>query len=170
MAEMFQDYERGQPERPVFLTVLCILTFLGSGWGLVSGAIQYFTAEKQAEVLVVQKEKASADIQRKGKTDAGSQMAEKVINSMSVLTPDNIRKAGIGTAVSAILCLAGALMMWKLNKVGFYLYIAGTLVGVVTPFLIYGNNNIMAIFSSVLIGFIGIVFAILYGVNVKHMR
>jgi hypothetical protein len=170
MAEMFQDYDQGQPERPVFLTVLCILTFLGSGWGLVSGAIQYFTAEKQAQVLVAQKEKASADIQRKGKTDAGSQMAEKVINSMSVLTPDNIRKAGIGTALSAILCLAGAFMMWKLNKVGFYLYIAGTLVGVISPFLIYGNNNVMAIFSSVLIGFIGIVFAILYGVNVKHMR
>ena len=41
-----------KPVRPTFLTVLCILTFIGSGWGLINNLFQLamFTPER----LVVQ--------------------------------------------------------------------------------------------------------------------
>ncbi len=29
-----------KPVRPTFLTVLCILTFIGSGWGLINNLFQ----------------------------------------------------------------------------------------------------------------------------------
>ena len=37
-----------RPVRPTFLTVLCILTFIGSGWGLLNNLFQLvmFTPER----------------------------------------------------------------------------------------------------------------------------
>ena len=32
-----------KPKRPTFITVLCILTFIGSGWGTISNLISIFT-------------------------------------------------------------------------------------------------------------------------------
>ena len=170
MTEVLQEYER-PATRPTFITVLCILTFIGSGWGLIGGAIQYFTAEKQAHEMSITKVKASADIQKSGKEDTGTKMAEKIVNSMtSAFTTENLKKAGLAAMLAAVLCLAGALLMWKLKKTGYYLYIIGTLVGIVSPFIIYGSDNIMSILSSVMVGFIGIIFVILYGVNLKYMK
>ena len=169
MSEL-QDYER-PAGRPVFITILCILTFIGSGWGIVGGAIQYFTADKQAQAMAITQEKASADINKSHSQDAGTKMAEKMVNSMtSTFTVENLKKAGLAAIIAAIFCLGGAVMMWKLKKTGYYLYIAGTLIGIGSPFLIYGGDNIMAIFSSLMVGLIGIVFVILYGVNLKHMH
>lgn len=170
MSATFDDYE-GPAKRPVFITVLCILTFIGSGWGIISGAIQYFTAEKQVQAMAISKEKAAADLKKVDSQDAGAKMAQKMVNSMtSAFTVENIKKNGLAAMLAAVFCLAGAFMMWQLKKTGFYLYIVGTLVGIVSPFLIYGTDNIMSIFSSVIVGLIGIVFVILYGVNVKHMK
>ena len=89
---------------------------------------------------------------------------------MAVFTPENLKKAGIAEALAALCCLAGAFLMWQLKKNGYYLYIAGTLIGIISPFVIYGSSNMMSIISSVMVGFVGIVFMILYGVNLKDMR
>lgn len=170
MATELQDYER-PATRPTFITVLCILTFIGSGWGLIGGGIQYFTAEKQAREMTIAKQKASADIQKGGKEDEGTKMAGKMLNSMEgAFTEENLKKAGLAAILAAFFCIAGALMMWMLKKTGFYLYIAGTLVGIVAPFLIYGSNNLMSVISSVFVGFIGLIFVILYAVNLKYMK
>jgi len=170
MSEVLQDYEAPAP-RPTFITVLCILTFIGSGWGLIGGAIQYFSADKQASAMSISKEKAATDIQKSGKDDAGTQMAEKMVNSMtSAFTAENLKKTAIASIVGALFCLAGAFLMWQLKKNGFYIYIAGTLIGIISPFVIYGTDNFMSIITSVMVGFVGIVFVILYGVNLKHMK
>ncbi len=170
MSADLQDYEAATV-RPTFITVLCILTFIGSGWGLIGGAIQYFSADKQALSMSITKEKVATDIQKGDKNDAGTQMAEKMMNSMgSAFTADNLKKTAIASVIGALLCLAGAFLMWQLKKNGFYLYIAGTLIGILSPFIIYGTNNFMSIISSVMVGFVGIVFVILYGVNLKHMK
>ena len=38
------NYEEIPAERPVFLKVLCILTFIGSGWLIITNTVTYFTA------------------------------------------------------------------------------------------------------------------------------
>ena len=168
MSETLQEYEQKPVGRPTFLTVLCILTFIGSGWGIIGGAIQYFTASTQAQSMAVVKKQATAE---RSDDDKGSQLAEKMVSSMSnAFTEDNLKKAGLAAILGAAFCLAGAFMMWNLKKTGFYLYIVGTLVAIVSPFIIYGTNNLISIMSSIGVGFIGLVFIILYGVNVKHMR
>jgi ABC-type multidrug transport system permease subunit len=168
MTEALEDYER-PAGRPTFITVLCILTFIGSGWGLISEGIKYSTAETQAAVISKVKEKANSDLQRNKNNDEGARLAKKMVNSISA-SPDNIRQGAMANIAAAILCLAGAFMMWKLKRTGFYLYLAGTLVGIISPFVIYGGSNIVSILSSVVIGFVGLIFVILYGVNLKYMK
>ncbi|MEP7145138.1 MAG: hypothetical protein ABI707_19785 [Ferruginibacter sp.] len=168
MAEILQDYE--QPAaRPVFITVLCILTFIGSGWGLISQGIKYATANTQAAAISMAKEKANEDLQSHNENDPGSKFAKKMVNSISA-SPETIRKAALCDMAAALLCLAGAFMMWSLKKTGFYLYVAGTLVGVISPFVIFGGSNVISLLSSVVVGFIGVIFVILYGVNLKYMK
>src|SRR5450432_2265751 len=129
MSELLHDYD--QPaERPVFLTVLCILTFIGSGWGFIGKSMEYFTATTQAAAILMAKEKANADLLRNGHTDKGSLFAKKIVNSLSV-SPANIKKGAISGAAAAILCLAGGFLMWKLKRTGFFVYLAGTMVGII---------------------------------------
>lgn len=171
MSGSFPDFDLDTPKRPVFLTVLCILTFIGSGWGLISGGIQYFSAEKQVENFVAQKEKATKEIARSSGDDKDARMGQKMVESMQgVLTVENIRKTGVVAVFSALFCLAGALLMWNLNKTGFYLYIVGVAIMVVGPIMIYGTNNFISMISGVFYGVVGIAFIIMYGLNVKYMK
>jgi len=168
MAEVLQDYE--QPvSRPVFITVLCILTFIGSGWGVISESIRYSTADSQAAAILKVKEEANSNLEKNANPDKDSKFAKKMVNSIYA-SPDDIRKGAISNFAAAVLCLAGAIMMWKLKKTGFYLYVAGTLLGIISPFVIFGGSNIISILSSVVIGFIGLIFVVLYGVNLKYMK
>lgn len=171
MTELLQEYEQRPVGRPTFLTVLCILTFIGSGWGVIGSAIQYASAGVQAQSLSITKDKMSKDIAKKDPDDKGAQFAEKMISSVSgSFTEKNIKNVAIASILGSLLCLGGAFLMWGLKKTGFYLYVAGILIGIIAPFVIFGTGNLMAVISSVGAGFIGIVFIILYGVNLKHMR
>ena len=63
MGATLQEFE--QPDaRPTFITVLCILTFIGSGWGLINDSIKYYTADSQAEVILKVKENVSSHQKR----------------------------------------------------------------------------------------------------------
>ncbi len=168
MTEVLQEYER-PAVRPTFITVLCILTFIGSGWGIISESIKYFSANSQAASIAITKEKVNSDLQSNKDSTEGARFAQKIVNSITT-SPENIRKGALANGAGAILCIAGAFMMWNLKRNGFYLYMAGTLVGIISPFVVFGSNNFIAILSSVVIGFIGLVFVILYGVNLKHMK
>ena len=85
------------------------------------------------------------------------------------MTEENIRKSAIGATISGLFTLIGALLMWRLRRTGFYLYIAGIIVGLVVPFYLYGNN-ILALGISSFSSFFGLVFIALYALNIKSLR
>ncbi len=164
MSTADSPFENGPKKRPVFLLVLCILTFCYSGFSLFSSIYSYFTAAQTA----VEMEKAKAAMNASG--DAGSKKFAKVFDSMtSFMTEGNMRHMAIGAILTSLLCLAGAFLMFRLNKKGFILYIAGTIVGIAVPFLVMGSN-IMGMVSTVFAGVIGLAFCIMYGVNLKEMK
>jgi hypothetical protein len=45
------EYETEPANRPSFLTWLCILTFIGSGWAIVSSVYTYTSVDKYANIL-----------------------------------------------------------------------------------------------------------------------
>jgi len=114
-------------ERPVFLTVLCILTFIGSGLSLLFALI--------------------------GLVAAGA------IESFAQYMPVGA-DSGLFKSIILIVLLAGslygAIQMWKLQKLGFYIYAAANVILLIISFGIFP-----LIFTAL--------FIVLYGLNLKHM-
>ncbi|MEP6677223.1 MAG: hypothetical protein ABJA78_18830 [Ferruginibacter sp.] len=165
MTDVLTNYDQPAPKRPTFLTVICILTFVGSGWGLLSNIYGYVSAEKTAEAMRTLKATHNTS-----SGDQGQRFAQEMVNSFAtVFTVENLRTAALAGCAAAVLCLIGALMMWNLKKTGFYSYVLGTLVGLVIPIYLFGGN-IFAILGTAVAAIFGIAFCIMYGVNLKHMK
>lgn len=176
MESNLSDFEEEPPLRPTLLTVLCILSFIGSGWIIVSNIYTYSTAAHTARMFSINKVKISNDSSLKKDSAAKrwrrdqTTFGPKMMTSLSkVMTEDNIRKSAIGNIISALCTLLGALLMWRLRRSGFYLYIAGTIVGLLAPFYLYGNN-LLAVGISSVPTFFGLVFIALYALNIKNLR
>lgn len=159
----------GAPKRPTFLTVLCILSFIGGAWGVIGG-ITNMAAGPASEAVAEMNaglEEAQADLG----DDAASQMAGDMIDAAGELATkaaENARSIGISNIVLSLLSLFGVWMMWNLKKTGFYLYTLATIGGLAVP-LIFLGVNLLSILSVGVGGLIGVVFIILYGMNLKHM-
>ena len=114
----FNDQHREmQPEkRSTFLTVLCILTFVGSSWLIITNVWSYSTASKSAKMFseVMRREGASTrqsdTVIQKKKKDNHSMFGEKMMVSVSkIMTEQNIRKNAIGAIISGLFTLVGAI-------------------------------------------------------------
>ena len=121
-------------ERPTFLTILCILTFIGSGFGILSS------------ILFI--------------VGAGALMS--FLGSMGGATGGGgMAYLGISLVLS-IASLYGAIQMWKLKKMGFFIYAGAGVVGIILPFVFgMGFTAVGAI--------IPLAFIVMYYLNVKHM-
>ncbi len=132
--------------RPRRLTILCILTFVFSGLGVISSIL---TPLLSNEMIYFLKESPNYD-------DALFSESIRVIQSgWSYYLP---------TAILAFGSLIGAVLMWKLKKAGFHLYAISNLTLLFIPTIVLGIPlSWSAIFVTV--GFIG-----LYGMNFKLMK
>ncbi len=151
-------------KRPVFLLVLCILTFCGSGISLFSNVYSYLTANKAAADM----ERAKRMMEN-GKDAGSKKMAEFFGTMADSMTAEKIQYMAGAGLLAAVLCLIGAFLMLKLRKTGFIFYVAGTIVGVALPFIIMGSNLFSTV-SVVIGGLIGVAFCIMYAVNLKEMN
>jgi hypothetical protein len=159
----------GAPKRPTFLTVLCILSFIGGAWGIIGG-IMSMTASAGTEAL-----SQMANDMDAAKAGLGDDAASGIAGDMMDATAQFAIKAasaaksmGIANIVLCIVSLLGVWMMWNLKKNGFYLYTLATIGGLAVP-LIFLGVNLLSILSVGLGGLVGVVFIILYGLNLKHM-
>jgi len=175
MHESSYDYESQPEKRPSFLTWLCILTFIGSGWALISCVWTYNMAAKTnfifQEKIRVKKDSTSlhdtANIRRREKASA---LEGKIKTSLSkIVNAENMRKAAIGGFIASLLTLAGAILMWNLRRQGFYIYILGVIFGILVPFYLYGND-LIAVGATSFANFFGLVFIALYALNLKSMH
>ena len=212
------DDQNFQEKRPTFLTVLCILTFIGSGWAIFSSATAYNTAETTVSVfrdsipmakeidrskedtllitsksdsLSIEQEKTdqkdslivydsleivedSLKDDRRDSTTASYEMGKALgskikDNVLDMLSVDKMKHSAIASFIAALFTLAGAFFMFRLKKTGFYLYVAGILIGLIVPFYIY-SGNLLAIGLNSFSSFFGLVFIALYALNLKSMK
>jgi hypothetical protein len=154
------------PVRSTFLTVICVLTFIGSGWGII-GSIRSYA---MADTISVAANGAIEAAQDKLENQDTPNFVKQIFSTVTAgLSADNIRKSAIFKLISCLLTLAGAIMMWNLKKTGFYLYIAGVVVLAITPIIILGGS-LPGLVGAGGSGFIGVIFIVLYAVNLKDMR
>ena len=150
--------------RPFFLTVLCAITFIGSIVGIVSSAIGFINAETEVERLA----SGTSKTQLKNLFSSTKSSSDELVR-VGNLNVENYKKFSIGCIASYILCLVGSVLIYKLKRNGFYSFTLGTFFILLTHFLLFGDNfGVMGL--SILAALTGLVFIILYGMNLKYME
>jgi hypothetical protein len=182
METNFDDFETESTQRPTFLTVLCILTFIGSGWGIIGSIWSYSTAKQtvnlihqrqlrfsQDSIKISEAEKLQDSVKvQKRKESAGYLLGHKFGEVGNMLTVENVQHKAIGDLIAALFTLSGALLMWFQKRRGLYIYIIGVLIGIALPFYIYGSGMVTIGIASVG-AFFGLLFIALYSLNLKSL-
>lgn len=163
-----------KPLRPTFLTVLCILTFIGSGLSVISNINNYLTADV-SDAFVQEKldstRKEVSEQLKESDSQAGAELADKMLSGVSeVMNPKNVKKSALYGLLASALTLIGAVLMFRLNKTGFWVYVAGTIVSIAAPIMIFGTSNLFSLGVTAFLGFFGVIFVILYSLNLKYME
>ena len=165
---MDATYPDTPAQRPTFLTVLCILSFIGGTWGVIDGYRTGFTDKAQQDL-----EKARTAIEEAMDTMGdGGGFARRMMEegmAMAELGAENAGPLGGSGLVLSLLGLAGVWMMWNLKRIGFWVYTVASLGGLIAPLAILGSS-MLVIMSLGLGGLFTLLFIILYAVNLKHMR
>ncbi len=131
-------------KRPVLLTILCILTFIGSGLNLIASfliTIFYNTFQSVAGDLSKTFDLPAMDM---------------ILNAKPVF----FLVSSFIYAFSAL----GAIELWKLRKRGFHLYSISQLLLIMMPMYFF-KLSVPSIPDVIFSG----IFIILYSVNLKHM-
>ena len=176
MESNLNEFDQEPRIRPTLLTVLCILTFIGSTGAIIKSVYNYSTAPQSVKTFISNREKIPADSTIKKDSAMGegrrnrSAFGVRVMSSVSkMITVENIRKSAIGDFVSGLFTLTGALFIWWLRRKGFYLYVAGTVIGIIVPFCLYGSD-LLAVGISSIPSFFGLLFIALYALDFKSLR
>ncbi len=141
--EELQTIQEKTPKRPQLLSILCILTFIGSGLGVAGFlmvSINYEETMKAMKVLYSGMPEASFLLE----APRDFFMVSFFLSAFSVV---------------------GAIMMWNLKKIGFHLYTSSQLIYLVVPLLYFGGetNPLPNIMLTAL-------FVYLYARNLQYMR
>ena len=171
MADITNTPTTSAPLRPTLLTVLCILTFIASAWGIINNIKSYINANAISGIVDSAMAQAKNDVKEstKDKPEAG-QLAEKIINSASEITdPAKLKKMAIYGLIGNVLAFVGAFLMFNLKKTGFWVYLVHVAVAILAPLAVYGAGNMLIGISTMGVVFVSILFSVLYSLNLKYM-
>lgn len=153
-------------KRPAFLQVLCILTFVGTGLGIIYSTVSMI-AISAAERLMVGLSSIAPDAQS---------LDDSLVNVYRWA-----KWSIYASVLGNIACLTGALVMWRMRKVGYYIYVGGQglplIIGILSMISNYSNMGMPGGFlgSFGIVGFaiqaiFPIGFVVMYGLNYKYLR
>lgn len=156
--------------RPTFLTVLCILTWIGCAISLVTNALAMMamgavSAVKDAVVENAEVLQDSLGVTMADGAEAKMDVANAAADS-AIAAGSTVFLIGI---IGAVLALIGSVMMWKLKKMGFYVYVVAELAPVIAMAVLLGGtafSGATAMASMIL----PVAFVVMYGLNLKHMK
>lgn len=157
--EKLDNIMENEGKLPTFLKVLCILTFVGSGLGILNGigSFTFMTPDQMYQLII-----ENAALQ-----DATPPNYNEFI-TWSTYT-------NIVSFACSIAALTGAVLMWKLKRVGFFIYAISWLPEVIMGAMAYKyiSDSMTAKFFPIAVMLnvlIMIAFIVMYGVNLKHLR
>lgn len=154
--------EDGKANIPSGLKVLTILTFVGCGIGILFTLLMPLLYKFLLGMM--------AKAQTSG-TELKAKQLEDIEKSkaMMELAQANIVPLIAISIIGIALCMAGAIMMRKLKKDGYWLYIGGELMPVIGTFIILGTAQFTGV-TSIIMGLgLPLLFVILYTLQRKHL-
>lgn len=153
--------------RPTFLTILCLLTFMSSVSGLWTQSERLWnpgiTADKTRETFEAVRE----GLERQGPTAEAKTMDQMFEAVIEQTTADSIKTGAIIMLIFESLSLYAAYLMWNLQRKGFYLYLAGVGVAFAAPLLLIGGW--LGVITAMAGIFLSVFMLIMYAFNLKHM-
>jgi hypothetical protein len=156
--------------RTDFLTILCVLSLIGSTLLVVTGINQYREADLTSALIRQQMEKGNVKVNLDEGVGDDAERARQVMKEASnMVSPEKIKKYALGSMITNLLTLFGAFMMFRLKKIGFWIYLVGTVAFAAVPFWVYGLGNPLAYGMGMLFAGVGVVFVLLYARNLKYM-
>ena len=136
--------QQTKPRRPGLLTVICILTYVGSGMNLLSSLIIFLFF------------------------DTFKVVAANLAKSLNLPGMDMlINGPSIFFAASALIyvgAITGTFLMWQLRKIGFHIYTISQILLVIAPMYFFKLPG-----PGVMDILIAGVFILLYSMNLKSM-
>ena len=151
--------------RSQFLTILCVFSFLSCGWGIVESSIALRSPDRVAETpFTGHKPAGEAADRRNPRTfyeDSGANS-----DNPTPEDPYVVQRLSFSQLLYSIITLAGVVLMFRLRRVGFYIYVAGTLLGLALPLYFVG----LAGFGTSFGVFFSVIFAVMYGFCLREMK
>jgi len=144
------------PQRPQMLNILTILTIVGSSIFLLLSLISPWTTRFSKNMITKQLESGGNNLTeaKMAKMREGLTKLDLPLMIVSVI--------GLG------LCLFGAIMMRKLKKDGFWIYLAGQIIPLAGSFFIMGSAQFTDIGTVVGLA-ISLLFVVLYTTQRKYL-
>ena len=149
--------------RSEFLTLLCVLTFLSCAWGLFDATVSFWQTDAVAETSLMPRELTPEEKAAEPKAYFEDRASG---DGPMPGDPDQIRLLSIAQFGYSLLTLVGAVLMFNLRRVGFWVYVVGTLFGIIVPVALAGFGALNTSFGV----FFSVIFTGLYWLNIKDMR
>ena len=152
--------------RSQFLTILCVLSFLSCGWGLAESGVALFNPDKVAQTPYTgHKDTGTGEEDRR---DPKNFYQDSSANSDNPTPADPrlVQQQSLAQFAYSLVTLLGVVLMFRLRKAGFYIYLAGVLLGIVLPIYFVGFQALITSFGV----FGSVLFAVMYGFCLREMK
>lgn len=150
----FNTASEPAPQRPEMLKIISILSFIGVGLMILFGILMTFSFALSQETID----------EIWPQVVASNPMFESIESSVFFHT---VGLMGLSFILFNLGTLIGVMMMWNLNKKGFYIYLAAEILINFLPFDLGQEKGAASYAMNILIDGI---FIALYAVNLKHMN
>lgn len=150
--------------RSQFLTLLCILTFLSCGIGIFDAIVSLSRTQTVAETTAITRKPLPDDQRQKKEKSYFEDRASGDVPMPS--NPDLIQPLAIAQLLYSGITLVGAILMFRLRRVGFWIYVAGVAIGLILPVILAGFGALNVSFGV----FFSLLFIYLYWQNIGEMR
>ncbi len=166
------DNLKVENERPTFLTVLCIITFVVSGIMLIS--LAYSSVNYSVENQIEANELEIINTIKLAEMFSGGQDLPELdaqIEMMELRQAEELEHHTVLTLInfaSVILSLIGAFFMYRLRKLGFHLYTLSKIIALVPLTILTLTSSVIWLISVGV--FISGVFILMYSRNLKYMK
>ena len=166
MENPFEE-QQNQFQRPTFLLVLCILTFIG--WGTLSNLFSVFTAGLTDSSM--QMEHYSSMLNGMDQGGDSAVLSDILSSTMASLqaTFVHAKEIAVINLVLSVISLLGAILMFQLRRIGFYFYTAAQILMLfVLPY--FAGFNFMVLAGMLFSAIFAVIFIVMYALNLKYMR
>lgn len=168
--ENLDQTQQEAPKRPVFLTVLCILTLIVTGFGVIGGLTGLFSGPPSPEAIA--ELQSSSEQSAQMLEDMGSVYWAGEIRKVNQIVEYTQTKFHTSTFISLLTALVGlvsALLMLRGRKNGFHLYIIYNLLNLVGVYA-YVPIREVPVFMLITNTLISALFIFLYSRNLRYMN